>query len=162
METDIDAARRAIGERLAFRFPTFPIRFESAGDEPCLLGIGVFCVPERDFATVQDFVFDLESSVGLPDGWELVPIVRNPATTRTYYPEILAAWPTTICRSGELGEAAWSCARTARLARLPEPDTRCFTGSSMTRQGKWKPEPPAAGQVGRPSEGVSDELAKAA
>ncbi|HOF62429.1 MAG TPA: hypothetical protein PK251_15230 [Candidatus Latescibacteria bacterium] len=92
MNDIIEKARDAVAEALAFRFPQYPVRFEQVGDETNMLGVGVFAVPPADFAEVQDYIFDLEAAGVLPDGWELLPLVRDPATTLKHYPEILDNW----------------------------------------------------------------------
>jgi hypothetical protein len=89
MNDIIEMAKGAIAKAMAFRFPKYSLRFEEVGEETNMLGVGVFAVPPSDFVAVQDYLFDLEVSGVLPEGWELLPLVRDPVATRTYYPDML-------------------------------------------------------------------------
>lgn len=92
MSNSIDEVKAIVIKAMAYRFPKYPVRFEQMEDDPRILGLGVFAVPPADFLTVQDYVFDLEMSSQLPEGWELLPLVRDPNATRKYYQEVLADW----------------------------------------------------------------------
>jgi hypothetical protein len=89
MNDKIENAKKEIASAMALRFPKYPVRFESVEDDPRILGLGVFAVPPSEFVAVQDYVFDLEAAGLLPDGWELLPIVRDPVATRTHYRDIV-------------------------------------------------------------------------
>ncbi len=98
MSNMIETAKRAISKAMAYRFPKYPVRFENIEDDSRILGLGVFAVPSFDFVSVQNYVFDLEASGLLPEGWELLPLVRDPVATRTHYPDILVPWSVaTLC-----------------------------------------------------------------
>ena len=92
MTISIEDTKVAVVKAMTYRFPRYPVRFESVEDDPRILGLGVFAVAPEDFVAVQDYVFDLEASGLLPNGWELLPLVRDPAATRKYYPEIATNW----------------------------------------------------------------------
>ena len=88
MYSGIDKIKQSVLDAMSSRFPCYPIRFEDVGDETRVIGVGVFSVPDEDFVTVQDYVFDLEASLQLPDGWELLPLVRGKEATARFYPHV--------------------------------------------------------------------------
>ncbi|MDR2849952.1 MAG: hypothetical protein LBW77_05365 [Verrucomicrobiota bacterium] len=138
MSNLIENAKRTVIQAMAFRFPKYPVRFECVEGDAMVLGVGVFGVPVADFVAVQDYVFDLEASVALPDGWELLPLVRDPVVTQTHYPEINRGWPTTICFDAQ------SCASVELGPSLPTEPRRWSLESVLSnanvREGGWTNE----------------------
>lgn len=70
------------------RFPNYPLCLEPVEDGGRIIGIGIFNVPESDFNAVHDYCYDLESTM-MPTGWEILPLIRNPETTKKHYPQML-------------------------------------------------------------------------
>jgi hypothetical protein len=152
----LNATKARIAELMAYRFPKYPIRFESVGEETDVLGVGVFCVPDYDFIHVQDFIFDLQSKVKLPLGWELLPLVRDPSATRKHYPEVLDRWALPrICTYPT--EILTGLIRSVQSApTMPVVDFAAITFSPVS-MGSWAPD-----QRPAPQKPANQEFAVAA
>jgi hypothetical protein len=86
----IKNVKEAVIRAMTYHFPKYPVRFENIEDDSRIIGLGIFAVPETDLLKVQEFVFELEASGILPEGWELLPLVRDPYVTRVYYTDVTA------------------------------------------------------------------------
>lgn len=145
MNDIIAKAKGAVAKAMAFRFPKYPLRFEEVEEETNMLGVGVFAVPPADFMAVQDYLFDLEASGVLPEGWELLPLVRDPVATRTHYPDILVPWSVaTLCDIASYISETTGRALTVKRAQVSMQDILRSVALSPT---EWEREPAACARA---------------
>ena len=84
--------RELIRGSLQAAFPAYTVVLESAGDDDGCLGVAVYGVEKHFLKAVQDEIFCIEERVCGVAGIVLIPLVRDQATTRKFYPQHEQAW----------------------------------------------------------------------
>ena len=92
MSTTIDIMRK-ITEDLSREFPKCPVLVQESPEDTTSLWVQVFCVPVDKEAQVEDFIDQLQEELAPLGEFMLLPMVKDMAITRQYYPEYLPNEP---------------------------------------------------------------------
>ena len=91
----IDEIKTAVRNVLAGALPEYVVRFEPAGDDPTLIGAGVYGVDKKLVGWVETKIMEVGERLLGHSGLVLIPLVRDEETTAKHYPEFRAG--TSIC-----------------------------------------------------------------
>jgi len=97
----IDEIKTAVRNVLAGALPEYAVRFEPAGDDPTLIGAGVYGVDKKLVGWVETKIMEVGDRLLGNSGLILIPLVRDEETTAKHYPQFLAG--TSICPTGHSG-----------------------------------------------------------
>ena len=85
-----DEIKTAVRNALAGAFPQCLVRFESAGDDPTLIGVGVYGVDKKLVGWVERKIMEVGDPLLGNSDLVLIPLVRDEETTAKYYPHLLS------------------------------------------------------------------------
>ena len=78
------------------QFPAYPVTVQSSPDDPLVICVRCFDVPEAQVETVENYIFDLQMRVPANSEIILLPMVKNSEITRQHYSEFLPVPPPVV------------------------------------------------------------------
>jgi hypothetical protein len=85
----VDEIKTAVRDVLAGTFPQCLVQFEPAGDDPTLIGVGVYGVDKQLVGWVETKIMEVGDRLLGNSDLVLIPLVRDEETTARYYPHLL-------------------------------------------------------------------------
>jgi len=78
-------------------FPSCHVQFETLGEDPNVIGVGVYGVPKPLVKWVKKKIHELDGRFFADAGYVLLPLVRDWETTCKFYPHLVRQWrPTAV------------------------------------------------------------------
>ena len=88
-----DEIKRQIIAKVKATFPMYPIDVQTSPEDDESLWVQVFCVPADQVLKLEDEIFNIQDALAPAGEILLLPMVKDMAITRQYYPEYLPKEP---------------------------------------------------------------------
>ena len=88
-----DEIKSQIIAKVKATFPMYPVDVQTSPEDDESLWVQVFCVPADQVLKLEDEIFNIQDALAPAGEIILLPMVKDMAITRQYYPEYLTKEP---------------------------------------------------------------------